>query len=89
MDTPELVVFGTSNSSHVPAVVEQLKIMRRNGHGIIGMKLIGEGTFTDIEDRRKSLTWVMQSGLVDAVVLGMKSKEEIDEAILNVNNAFL
>jgi aryl-alcohol dehydrogenase-like predicted oxidoreductase len=89
MDTPELVVFGTSNSSHVPAVVEQLKIMRRKGHGIIGMKLIGEGTFTDIEDRRKSLTWVMQSGLVDAVVLGMKSKEEIDEAILNVNNAFL
>ncbi len=89
IDTPEMAVFGASNASHVPAVVEQMKIMRKNGHGIIGMKLIAQGDFTDIEDRRKSLTWVMQSDLVDAVVLGLKSREEIDEAILHVNNAFL
>jgi 1-deoxyxylulose-5-phosphate synthase len=89
MDTPELSVFGASNESHVPGVVEQLKIMRKNGHGIIGMKLIGEGQFTNIEDRKKSLTWVMQSNLVDAVVIGLKSREEIDEAMMHVNNAFL
>jgi aryl-alcohol dehydrogenase-like predicted oxidoreductase len=89
IDTPGLAVFGTSNASHVPAVVEQMKIMRKNGHGIIGMKLIGQGDFTDIEDRRKSLTWVMQSDLVDAVVVGLKSREEIDEAIMHVNNAFI
>jgi 1-deoxyxylulose-5-phosphate synthase len=89
VDTPEISVFGTSNQSHVPAIVEQLKIMRENGHGIIGMKLIGEGRFTDIEDRKKSLTWVMQSNLVDAVVIGVKSREELDEAITHVNKAFL
>jgi hypothetical protein len=63
--------------------------MRKNGHGIIGMKLIGQGQLTDIKERRRSLTWVMQSGIVDAVVIGMKNKEEIDEAILHINNAFL
>jgi aryl-alcohol dehydrogenase-like predicted oxidoreductase len=89
MDSPETSVFTKSNETHVPAVVEQLKIMRKNGHGIIGMKLIGQGQLTDIKERRRSLTWVMQSGIVDAVVIGMKNKEEIDEAILHINNAFL
>ncbi len=89
IDTAELAVYASSNESHVPAVVEQLKIMRKNGHGVIGMKLIAQGKFTDIEDRRKSLRWVMQNDLVDAVVLGMKSKEEIDEAIVNINGAFI
>jgi aryl-alcohol dehydrogenase-like predicted oxidoreductase len=88
IDNPELAVYGNSNESDVPAVVEQMKIMRKNGHGIIGMKLFAQGKFTDIEDRRKSLTWVMQSGLVDAVVLGLKSREEIDEAFMHINNAF-
>jgi hypothetical protein len=88
IDTSELAVFSKSNESHVPAVVEQLKIMRKNGHGLIGMKLIAQGQFTNIEDRRKSLTWVMQTNITDAVVIGMKSREEIDEAILNINNAF-
>jgi hypothetical protein len=88
IDTPELSVFTASNETHVPAVVDQLKVMRKNGHGVIGMKLIGQGEFRNIEDRRKSLRWVMRNDLVDAVVLGMKSKEEIDEAIANINHAF-
>ncbi len=88
IDTPQLAVYDASNETHVPAVVEQLGIMRKNGHGTIGMKLIAQGKFTNIEDRRKSLTWVMQNNLVDAVVIGMKSREEIDEAILHINNAF-
>jgi aryl-alcohol dehydrogenase-like predicted oxidoreductase len=87
IDTSELSVFTTSNESHVPAVVEQLKIMRKNGHGIIGMKLVGQGEFKNIEDRKKSLTWVMRNNFVDAVVLGMKNKEEIDEAIMHISNA--
>jgi aryl-alcohol dehydrogenase-like predicted oxidoreductase len=88
IDTPKLIVYDKSNESDVPAVVEQLKIMRENGHGIIGMKLIGDGAFTHIEDRKRSLTWAMKSGIVDAVVIGMKNKAEIDEAILHINNAF-
>jgi len=88
IDTAEMAVYASSNESHVPAVVEQLGIARKNGHGVIGMKLIAQGKLTNIADRKKSLTWVMQNNLVDAVVIGMKSKEEIDEAIMHINNAF-
>jgi hypothetical protein len=87
IDTPDLAVFSKSNESHVPAVVEQLGIMRKNGHGTIGMKLVAQGEFTDIEERKKSLAWVMQNNLVDAVVLGMKNRGEVDEAIMHINNA--
>jgi predicted aldo/keto reductase-like oxidoreductase len=85
IDSQEMSVFGGSSASDFPAVVEQLKIMKKNGHGIIGMKMIGEGAFVDIEDRKKAFAWAMQSNLVDAVVVGMKSREEIDEAIKNID----
>lgn len=88
VDSGSTNVFAQSSESDVPKIVEQMKIMRKNGHGIIGMKLIGDGAFTDIEQRKKSLTWVMQQDIVDAVVIGMKSKEEIEEAIKHINDAF-
>ena len=88
MDTSQTSIFGKSSESDVPGVVEQLKIMRKNGHGTIGMKLIGEGAFTDIEQRKKSIAWVMQSDIIDSVIIGVKSKEQIDEAIKNINDAF-
>ena len=88
MDTSDTAIFGKSSESDVPGVVEQLKIMRKNGHGTIGMKLIGEGAFADIEQRKKSIAWVMQSDIIDSVIIGVKSKEQIDEAIKNINDAF-
>jgi 1-deoxyxylulose-5-phosphate synthase len=88
IDTSEMSVFGNSSASDFPAVVDQVKIMKKNGHGIIGMKMIGEGEFRNIADRKKAFTWAMQSNLVDAVVVGMKSREEIDEAIGHINAAF-
>ena len=71
----------SSDESHVPGVVEQLKIMRNNGHGIIGMKIIGEGDFTRRENREKSIRFAVQSGMVDAFTIGFKNTSEIDEAI--------
>ena len=76
-----------SNASYLPAVLEQIKVMRQNRHGVIGMKIIGNGDFTQPEDREKSIRFTMQSGLVDAVVIGFKSTAEIDEAILRINSA--
>jgi aryl-alcohol dehydrogenase-like predicted oxidoreductase len=87
MDTPAETWNAVSNSSHLPEVLKQIKIMRQNRHGIIGMKIIGNGDFTNAEDREKSIRFTMQSGLVDAVVIGFKNTSEIDEAILRINNA--
>jgi len=87
IDTPVVNWNVKSNASHLPAVLEQIKVMRQNRHGVIGMKIIGEGKFTKPEDREKSIRFTMQSDLVDAIVIGFKSTTEIDEAILNINRA--
>jgi predicted aldo/keto reductase-like oxidoreductase len=76
-----------SDASHVPAVIEQLKLMREKKRGVIGMKLIGEGAFVDPEDREKAIRFVMQSDVTDSVVIGFKSTAEIDEAIARMNSA--
>jgi len=87
VDAPGEEWNADSDASHVPAVLEQLAVMRARGHGIIGMKLIGDGDFTRIEDREKSIRFAMQPGRVDAAVIGFKSTQEIDEAIMLINRA--
>lgn len=87
MDTPVERWDVPSDVSHVPPVVEQVKAMRKKGRGVIGMKLIGGGAFTKPEDREKSIRFAMQSGLLDAVVIGFKSTAEIDEAVTRMNRA--
>lgn len=87
VDTPAEKWDAKSDASHVPAVMEQIKLMKQKRHGVIGMKLIGNGDFTDFEDRKKSITYSMQCNLLDAAVIGFKSTDEIDEAIKLVNAA--
>ncbi len=48
------------------------------GKGIIGMKLVGEGTF-DAEKREKTLKYVMGLGCVDAMIVGFEKVEHVDE----------
>lgn len=87
MDTPEETWNARSDASHVPAVVSEIKEMRRRGHGVIGMKLIGDGAFQTPEEREKSIGYVIRSGLCDSVVIGFKSTSEIDEAIERIDRA--
>ncbi|HLB72589.1 MAG TPA: aldo/keto reductase [Sedimentisphaerales bacterium] len=87
VDTPVEKWDAESDVSHVPPVVEQMKVMRENGHGVIGMKIIGDGDFTNADDRERSIRFAMQPGLLDAVVIGFKSNAEIDEAIMRMNRA--
>ena len=71
----------------VSPVVAELKTMRAKGRGVIGMKIIGNGEFLDAEDREKSIRFAMARPELDAVVIGFKSRAEIDEAILRMNRA--
>ena len=88
VDTPQSTSWNAeSNASHVPAVMEQIRLMREKGRGIIGMKIMGEGRFTSPEDREKSIRFAMQDGLLDCVTIGFKNTAEIDEAIQRMNGA--
>jgi predicted aldo/keto reductase-like oxidoreductase len=71
----------------IEPVLEQLAVMKQNRHGIIGMKLIGNGDFTNPDDREKSIRFAMSRREIDAVTIGLKSPAEIDEAIARMNSA--
>lgn len=71
----------------IEPVMELVKTMHDNGHGIIGMKIIGNGDFTQPEDREKSIRFAMAKKEIHAVVIGCKNEAEIDEAIERINNA--
>ena len=71
----------------VAPVLAELKTMRAKGRGVIGMKIIGDGDFTQPEDREKSIRFAMSRPELDAVVIGFKSTAEIDEAIRRMNRA--
>lgn len=86
IDGPEESVWN-DNIHDVEPVVTQLKTMRAKGRGVIGMKIIGNGEFVNAEDREKSIRFAMSRPELDAVVIGFKSRSEIDEAIQRINSA--
>ena len=69
----------------VKPVLEQIKATKAKGRGVIGMKICGNGTFRDPADREKSIRFAMSQKDIDAVVIGFKSRAEIDEAIATTN----
>ncbi len=71
----------------VGPVERQLQEMRAKGRGIIGMKILGNGEFVRAEDREKSIRYAMSRPELDAVVIGFKSRAEIDEGIARINRA--
>lgn len=88
MDGQEEEVWPQVDEGHdVSPVVKQIKAMRAKGRGIIGMKIIGNGTFVDAADREKSIRFAMKMRELDAVVIGFKNRAEIDEAIERMNRA--
>lgn len=86
IDGPEEIVW-TDAIHEVSPVVDQLKAMRAKRRGVIGMKIIGNGEFITPEDREKSIRFAMSRPELDAVVIGFKSRAEIDEAIERMNRA--
>lgn len=85
MDGPSF--YDGNSPESVPEVVEHVKQVKSDGMGVISMKLVGDGTFTRHDDRVKAMRFAFQNAGVDAVTVGFKNKQEIDEAIDNLNLA--
>jgi len=83
MDAEDYATLGAGN---VPEVVSHVKEVRKEGMGVVAMKLIGEGTFS-LEDRRQAMKFAFRNAGVDCVTVGYKNNTEIDEAIDNLNMA--
>ena len=74
-------------SNDVEPVMRQIKNLHAKGRGVIGMKICGNGTFANPADREKSIRFAMSHPEIDAVVIGFKNRQEIDEAIERINRA--
>ena len=69
----------------VPKISATIAEIHKQGTGVIGMKIMGEGRFTQPEQRDASIKYVMGLGTVNAVTIGFKSIAEIDEGIDRIN----
>jgi aryl-alcohol dehydrogenase-like predicted oxidoreductase len=78
--------FDTNGLGNVSEVVTHVKQVRKEGMGVISMKLVGEGTFNR-EDRQAAMRFAFRNAGVDSVTVGYKNTAEIDEAIENLNLA--
>jgi aryl-alcohol dehydrogenase-like predicted oxidoreductase len=79
--------YNTQGLGNVSEVVTHVKQVRKDGMGVISMKLVGEGTFTQRADRQAAMKFAFRNAGVDAVTVGYKNTAEIDEAIENINLA--
>jgi predicted aldo/keto reductase-like oxidoreductase len=64
-----------------------LKAMHKKGKGIIGMKILAEGTLKKPEEQIRSLKFVLGLGCVDAMVIGFEKPEQIDQIMKHVETA--
>jgi 1-deoxyxylulose-5-phosphate synthase len=78
--------YNTDGPGNVPEVVSHVQQARKQGMGVISMKLVGEGTFNR-EDRKAAMRFAFRNAGVDCVTVGYKNTAEIDEAIENLNLA--
>ncbi|MBN1806023.1 MAG: aldo/keto reductase [Sedimentisphaerales bacterium] len=77
---PYAVSMDVKTIEEVPKVARVLKTIRERGKSVIGMKIIGEGRFgNSAEKRDTSIKYALESGCVDAMVVGFEKIEEIDD----------
>jgi aryl-alcohol dehydrogenase-like predicted oxidoreductase len=68
-----------------PEIAKTLRLARANGKAVVGMKIFGAGKLTAPEDRDASLRYVLGSGLVDAMTIGMTSPEQVDDSMKRID----
>ena len=84
MDGP---VPDDDNPGNVGEVVAHVEQVKKEGMGVISMKLVGDGTFTRHEDRQAAMRFAFKNAGIDCATVGFKNTQEIDEAIDNMNLA--
>jgi 1-deoxyxylulose-5-phosphate synthase len=79
--------YATYLPGNVSEVVTHVKQVKSQGMGVVSMKLAGNGTYTNHDDRAKAMKFAFRNAGVDSVTVGFKATQEIDEAIDNLNAA--
>ena len=79
---------GAKMDGPVEGVVAVTKACHDAGIGVIGMKVMGEGTFgNDLQKRKKSVDFVLNLDCVDVFVIAFDEKSQIDELLTNARES--
>jgi aryl-alcohol dehydrogenase-like predicted oxidoreductase len=79
--------YGSSMDGPPREVVPVLKKIHAAGKGVVGMKIIGAGEFSNSDDMRNhSVRFVLQLGCVDVLNVGFESVDQIDDLAARVRN---
>jgi len=62
-------------------VARLLSEARKKGKAVVGMKIFGAGKLTGEKQRRESIRYVWENGLVDAMTIGFEQKSHVDDSI--------
>jgi predicted aldo/keto reductase-like oxidoreductase len=72
---------GTRMDDKPEKVMPVLEQARKNGKGVIGMKIFGCGDLVDEENREKSLNYVLGSGNVHTITVGFENAEQVKDTV--------
>ena len=83
--------YGETMDKKDPAlVIPVIEKLHKEGKGIIGMKLIGNGSFkNDSEKIDASLKYVLGLGTVDMIIVGFELPEQIDNYIGRIKKVYV
>lgn len=70
-----------SGTVEVNPVMDQIRAMSAKGHGVIGMKIFGNGDFKNPLERERSIRFAMAKPEINAIVIGFTAPEQIDETV--------
>jgi aryl-alcohol dehydrogenase-like predicted oxidoreductase len=81
--------YGINMDRKDPAeVVPVIEKLHNSGKGVIGMKLIGNGSFKNDTDKiDASVKYVLGLGTVDMIIVGFEQPEQIDNYLGRIKNA--
>jgi len=81
--------YGEAMDKNDPAlVVPVIEKLHKSGKGVIGMKLIGNGTFREDSDKiDASLKYVLGLGTVDLITIGFEKPGQIDNYLARIRSA--
>jgi hypothetical protein len=71
--------------SDAQTVVSVIREMKAAGKGIVGMKILGQGTMCDRRD--EALKFALGLGLLDAFTIGAESRAEQEDLVRRIGIA--
>jgi aryl-alcohol dehydrogenase-like predicted oxidoreductase len=76
--------FGTIMDGTPDEISEIIAVAKKNGKGVIGMKIFGEGKHIKDEEREQSIRYALKTAKINCLTLGLESIAQADDAIERV-----